>query len=417
MDTRKFLPDNPRPVPEPTTTPMTRPFAGIRIIDTSHVLAGPFATYQLAVLGADVIKVEHPRVVDQVREQGPDPDLCAVGMGTYYLTQGSNKRCITLDLATAAGREILVKLVRGADVFVENYRAGALAKLGLGYEDLARENPKLIYCSMTAFGQDGPRQGQTGYDMQIQATSGVMAATGTPEVAPLKIGPPVIDYGTGTMTAFALAAALFQRTHTGRGQYIDMAMFDVALMLMSGDVTNTLWTGHPPQPTGNDYPLAGTRCYPTRDGLLMIGAMNRRQHTRLFELFGRPEIAEQTDYGPRFSGCAEQTAFLHEIFLTRSADAWEQELQAHGIPAARVRNLSEALADPQLETRTVTHTFTSGTVTARPLTVPLTAFKLAHGGARIDSPPPRHGEHTDVVLAELGYDVDAIAALRGAGIV
>ncbi len=396
---------------------MSRPFEGVRVIDATHVLAGPFTTYQLAVLGADVIKVEHPRIPDQVREQGPDRALNAELMGTYYQTQGANKRSLALDLATDAGRGILTALVRTADVFVENYRPGALAALGLGYEDLAREQPTLVYCSMTAFGQGGPRGGQTAYDMQIQATSGVMAATGTPQVAPLKIGPPVIDYGTGTMGAFAIAAALFQRSRTGRGQHIDLAMFDVALMLMSADVTNTLHTGRSPQPAGNDHPLSGTRCYATRDGLLMLGAMNRRQHARLFELFGHPDIAALDDYDSRFAQAGPQTVILREVFATRGAQDWEDHLQAHGIPAVRVRALDEALADPQLATRAVTQTLPARAGASPSLTVPLAAFRLAHGGARIDTPPPRVGEHTDAILAGLGYAPEMIAALRQDGVV
>src|SRR5215472_17607674 len=207
-----------------------RPFEGIRVIDVTHVLAGPFATYQLAVLGADVIKVEHPDEPDQSRGVGSDKELNRRRMGTSFLTQASNKRSITLDLKTERGREILKKLVATADVMVENYRPGAFKALGLGYDVMSKLNPRLIYCSMTAFGQDGPRGTQTAYDHVIQSTSGIMAATGTREVNPLKVGAPVIDYATGTTGAFALAAALFQRERTGKGHYIDMAMLDVALV-------------------------------------------------------------------------------------------------------------------------------------------------------------------------------------------
>ena len=178
---------------------MTRPFEGIRIIDITHVLAGPFAAYQLAVLGADVIKVEHPDEPDQSREGGTDRALNRRNMGTSFLTQGSNKRSITLDLKQEAGREILKRLVKGADVLVENYRPGAFAALGLGYEALLAINPRLIYCSISAFGQDGVRREQTAYDHVIQATSGIMASTGTEEVNPIKIGAPAVDYATGTM--------------------------------------------------------------------------------------------------------------------------------------------------------------------------------------------------------------------------
>jgi crotonobetainyl-CoA:carnitine CoA-transferase CaiB-like acyl-CoA transferase len=200
---------------------MTRPFEGIRIIDITHVLAGPFAAYQLAVLGADVIKVEHPDEPDQSREGGTDRALNRRNMGTSFLTQGSNKRSITLDLKQEAGREILKKLVAGADVLVENYRPGAFEALGLGYEALLKINPRLIYCSISAFGQDGVRREQTAYDHVIQATSGIMASTGTEEVNPIKIGAPAVDYATGTMAAFALASALFQPSAPA-GQYIDL---------------------------------------------------------------------------------------------------------------------------------------------------------------------------------------------------
>src|SRR6476646_3964937 len=211
---------------------MQRPFEGIRVIDATHVLAGPFAAYQLAVLGADVIKVEHPHDPDQSRLTGSDRELGKRHMGTSYLTQASNKRSLTLDLKQTAGQEIFKKLVATADLLVENYRPGALDSLGLGYGAMAALNPRLIYASMSAFGQRGPRAQQTAYDYVIQATSGIMAMTGTPQVNPIKFGSPAIDYATGTTGAFALASALFQRERTGRGQRIDLAMLDVAMILI-----------------------------------------------------------------------------------------------------------------------------------------------------------------------------------------
>ena len=192
-----------------------RPFEGVRIIDCTHVLAGPFAAYQLAVLGADVIKVEDPNEPDQSRESGADMALNKALMGTSFLTQGSNKRSIALDLKTETARAVLKRLVQDwADVLVENYRPGAYKALGLGYEDLSRLNPRLVYASMTAFGQEGPRGDQTAYDHAIQATSGITAATGTETSGPIKVGAPVIDYAVGTTGAFALAAALYQTART-----------------------------------------------------------------------------------------------------------------------------------------------------------------------------------------------------------
>src|SRR6201747_381515 len=249
---------------------MTRPFEGIRVIDVTHVLAGPFAAYQLAVLGADVIKVEHPDDPDQSRSSGTDKALNRREMGTAFLTQASNKRSIALDLKTEADREILKKLVATADVFVENYRPGAFEALGLGYEALSVINPKLIYASFSAFGQQGPRGKQTAYDHVIQATSGIMAMTGTKDVHPVKLGAPVVDYATGMTGAFALASALFQRERTGRGQRIDMAMLDVAMILMGIHVTAHLRNGAHPKPNGNSNEFATNSCYQTKDGLLML---------------------------------------------------------------------------------------------------------------------------------------------------
>jgi len=390
---------------------MTRPFEGIKIIDLTHVLAGPFAAYQLAALGADVIKVEHPDEPDQSRESGGDMALNHKLMGTGFLTQGSNKRSITLDLKTEKGREVLKKLAAGADVLVENYRPGAFKALGLGWEDLSRINPRLIYCSMTAFGQDGPRGEQTAYDHVIQATSGLMATTGTPEVNPIKAGSPVLDYATGTMGAFALSAALFQRERTGKGQYIDMSMLDVALMMMSSHITNYTHTGKEPKPAGNDHHYPSASCYDTKDGKVMLGASNRRQHVRLYEALGRPDIAARDGLDDRNGDIAEKKRFIAETLATRTADEWETELQSKHIPAARVRRLSESLADPQLATRNAVHRFADAPEVGA-LTVPLAAFKFAHGGPSLERPPARFGEHNDEVLADLGYGAEEIAAMR-----
>src|SRR6202163_3643112 len=271
---------------------MTRPFEGIRIIDVTHVLAGPFAAYQLAVLGAGVIKVEHPNEPDQTRDSGTDRALNRRGMGTSYLTQGSNKRSITLDLKSTAGRDILKRLVQRADIMVENYRPGALAALGLGYDVVSEINPRLIYCSISAFGQDGPRGRQTAYEHVIQATSGLMATTGTEDVNPIKFGSPAVDYATGTMAAFALASALFQRERTGRGQHIDLAMLDVAMILMSSHLTGYLRNGAEPKPHGNKQPYATNSGYETADGMVMLGASNLRQQRRLWQALERPDMAK-----------------------------------------------------------------------------------------------------------------------------
>ncbi len=273
-----------------------RPFEGIRVIDATHVLAGPFAAYQLGVLGADVIKIEDPNDPDQSRASGTDKALNRDLMGTAFLTQASNKRSVALDLKQERDRDILKALVKTADVFVENYRPGAFEALGLGYEELSKINPRLIYASFSAFGQNGSRGQQTAYDHVIQATSGIMAMTGTKDVHPVKIGAPAVDYMTGMTGAFALSSALYQRERTGKGQRIDMAMLDVAMIMMASHLTGYLRNGSHPKPHGNRHPHATNGAFATKDGaLVMLGASNIRQQKRLWNVLGRPEMAKNTN--------------------------------------------------------------------------------------------------------------------------
>jgi crotonobetainyl-CoA:carnitine CoA-transferase CaiB-like acyl-CoA transferase len=395
---------------------MTRPFEGIRIIDITHVLAGPFATYQLAVLGADVIKVEHPEEPDQSRETGTDRTLNRCNMGTSFLTQGSNKRSVTIDLKTEQGREILKRLAARSDVLVENYRPGAFEELGLGWEAMRKVNPRLIYCSISAFGQDGVRREQTAYDHVIQATSGIMAATGTEEVNPIKVGVPAVDYATGTMGAFALASALFQRERTGEGQYIDLAMLGVAMMMQASLLTGYFRNGAEPEPHGNKQPFATNSAYEAKEGLVMIGASNIRQQARFWRAVERADMIK-TDNEARLDDRAREAAVIAEIIKTKTADEWEAYFQARHVPAARVRTMAEALADPHFAGRRVFQHFEKVPGIEGPLGVPLAAFKFAHGGPSIEHPPHEMGQDTDSVLGELGYSAAEIARLRQAHVV
>src|SRR5437764_10748153 len=392
---------------------MTRPFEGIPIIGIPHVLAGPCAAYQLAVLGADVIKVEHPEEPDQSREGGTDRALNRRNMGTSFLTQGSNKRSITLDLKQESGREILKKLVAGADVLVENYRPGAFEALGLGYEALAAVNPRLIYCSISAFGQDGVRREQTAYDHVIQATSGIMASTGTEEVNPMKIGAPAVDYATGTMGAFALASALFQRERTGKGQHIDLAMLGVAMMMQASLMTGYFRNGTEPKPHGNKQPFATNSAYDAKEGMVMIGASNLRQQARFWRAVERPDMIK-TDNEARIDDREREAAVIADIIKTKTADEWEVYFQARHVPAARVRRMAEAVADPHFRDRRVFHHFDDVPGVDGPVGVPLAAFKFAHGGPSIQTPPREMGADTEAVLGARGQSVAEIAGLRAA---
>lgn len=390
-----------------------RPFHGIRVLDLTHVLAGPFCAYQLALLGADVVKIEPPHSPDTARERGPDDALNAAGLGINYLVQGSNKRSLALDLATEEGRAILLDLVDGADVLVENYRAGALEGLGLGAEVLCSRNPRLIYCSITGFARGHEREAINAYDNVIQAASGVMARTAGRSGEPVKSGASFIDYATGYAAAFAISAALFQRQTSGKGQVIDCAMFDTALTLMAPEAAAALYEG-PVQPRPKE---AGLGTYETADGLLMLGAFNVRQNKRLWEALGRTDFAA-LDGWPALWGAAQA---MHEalvpIMRTRSAAEWEDYLHAIGIPAERVRTLDEAARLPHLRERGFFHTLDAALPGAAPVAVPLAPFSYAAAGPAIDRPPPRLGEHSAEILAEIGRSAAEVEALKAQGVI
>jgi len=395
-----------------------QPFTNIRVIDLTHVIAGPFCTYQLAVLGADVIKIEPPDQPDMVRAKSKLFPLGEDGLSPTYNAQNGNKRAVSIDLKSEQGRVLLKQLIATADVFVENYRSGAMAKLGLGYDDLRKIQPNIIYCSLTGFGQDGPKGSRTAYDNIIQAYSGLMSATGNEETAPTKVGPPVLDYGTGIQAAFAISAALFQRTRTGNGQFIDIAMLDSAIMLMSSDATYQDQTKKPVPLTGNmSKSNAGYGCYQTKRGLLMLGAYTGQQARNLWIVLGDSEYGEELSVlqPPEMSERKEKdTIRISEILLGKSAEKWEQELNAQKVPAARVRTLEETLDDDQLKTRTVIQSLDHDVSHAR---IPVAAFKFAENGPALTSLPPVFGQHTNQVLKELGYNDGEIDNLESQGVV
>ena len=395
---------------------MPKAFQGIRVIDTTHVLAGPFASYQMAVLGADVIKVEAPDDPDQARFQGPDRALNDMGLGTAFMAQASQKRALALNLKTDEGRDALKRLIATADVFVENYRPGAFKDLGLDYDEMAKINPGLIYCSISAFGADGPRGHLTGYDNILQAFSGMMAMTSHVEDGrPLKTGAPVVDYATGTTAAYAITAALFQRERNGgKGQFVDVSMLDVALVLCSSHLAGFTWSGKHPEPKGNKFPFATIGCYQASDAPMMIAASNLHQQRRLWTALGREDMIK-SDNNQRLDDHAAEAAALAEIIATQPADYWETFLQEHRVPAARVRRMEEALADPQIATRSLMHTHVDPASPVNGLRVPVQAFKMSDSPAEVTLTPQPVGAQTDEILQELGYGPDELQALRDRG--
>lgn len=382
-----------------------RPFEGIRVLDLTHVLAGPYCSYQLALLGADTIKIEPPGAPDGARFRGASPSLNARGLGLNYQVQGSNKRSLALDLATADGRAIFERLVVGSDVLLENYRTGVMAGWGFPAERLRELNPRLIVCSISGFGRDGDWAGRNAYDNVIQAASGLMASTGKGGT-PVKTAASIVDYATGMNAAFAIASALYQRTHTGIGQVIDCAMLDGALLFMAPELAAAEYDGDDKRHMPSE---AGLGTYETKDGVLMLGAFNPRQNQRLWTLLGREDFAAADDWEKMWLASPAMRDALREILATRSAADWEQALNEAGVPAQRVRSMEEALALPSLATRGLLQENAHG------VTVPLAPFTFEHDGPQITALPPALGADSDAILAEFAFTQTEIDAFRRAG--
>jgi crotonobetainyl-CoA:carnitine CoA-transferase CaiB-like acyl-CoA transferase len=392
---------------------MSRAFEGLVVLDLTHVLAGPFCAYQLAVLGADVIKIEPPGEPDCARGRGPDPDQNAALRGLNYQVQAGNKRAMTLDLKSDAGCAILKELVAGADVFIENYRTGALAALGLGYEDLTAINPALIHCSMTGFGGTGPRAGVAAYDNVIQAASGIISQSGGN-----KPGLSFIDYGAGLNAAFAISAALFQRQRDGRGQHIDCSMMETAMLMMAPELAANL---HPVKASRGKE--AGIRAYETKDGVLMPGIFTPAQNKRFWrklaeEGFEAGDLGETDDWPDLWERSERMGTRLEAIMGTRSATDWQDWLQERGFAGEIVRSLGEAARDPQLDARGFLQELEAGPGDATAaVKAPVAAFTYAHDGPSIERRPPGFGEHTDEILRALGRSDEQIGELRMAGVI
>ena len=351
------------------------------------------------------------------REEGVIPVLNDARTGTYFMSQNAGKKAITLDLNSSAGRDVLKRLVSNSDVLVQNYAGKALSKLGLGYEEISTINPRIIYCSISGFGQTGPKAEHPAYDVVIQAFTGLMAANGSHQSGPVRVGPPMVDYGTGAQAALAISAALYQRDRTGKGQRIDVAMMDAAFMLMSAFVTDTVTTGEAPPPHGNVHSkYAGYATFDTADRLIMLGAWTNKQLCRLLETLGLNERASEVrkltraDVGLHRDSDRE---LIGSVLVQRTALEWEEILNAADVPAAVVRTLPEALAHEQVASRSVLQACNAQTNHGGPDRLPVAAYTFDHGSPSIDTPPPMLGQHTDEVLIDAGYTSQEISKLRG----
>ena len=394
----------------------------IRVLDLSRILAGPWAGQILADLGADVIKVERPGPGDDTRGWGPpwikDDQGQDTSVAAYYLCANRNKRSITVDITQPEGQDIVRRLAAQSDVVLENFKLGGLKQYGLDYDSLKAVNPRLVYCSITGFGQDGPYAPRAGYDFLIQGLGGLMSITGRPDgepgAGPMKVGVALTDILTGLYATNAVLAALAWREQSGEGQYIDMALLDVQVACLANQAMNYLATGSNPRRMGNAHPsIVPYQDFPTADGHMILAIGNDGQFARFCEVAGRPELAADVRFATnraRVENRAELIPLLNEITATRTTAEWIAQLEARAVPCGPINGLAEVFADPQVQARGLA-------VKAGEVPLVASPIRLSKTPVEYRRAPPLVGEHTDEILADLGVDAAGIAGLRERGVV
>jgi len=403
--------------PDPNTA-AAKPLAGIRVLDLTNVLAGPFACHQLAHLGAEVIKVEAPGRGDLARQLGADPELNAAGMGVSFLAQNAGKKSVTLNLKHPKGKKILKALVRGADVLVENFRPGVMERLELGPDVLRGENPRLIYCAISGYGQDGPWVDRPAYDQIVQGVSGVMSITGDADSAPLRVGYPMADTIGGLTAAMAICAAL---NAPERGCAIDVSMLEAVLATMGWAVSNHLIAGVAPGAHGNENttsaPSGAFRC---KGGLVNIAANKDEQWQALARHLGLAALLNDPDYATREARKANRYALRDLIearLAAKSPRDWARDLNALGVPAGPVMEVPEVLDHPQIADRGLVAGFEQVPGVDRPVRVLRPGLKLDGAPPSVDDPPPSLGADAQEIYGALGYDAAALADLKAEGVI
>ncbi|MFN3744512.1 MAG: CaiB/BaiF CoA transferase family protein [Hyphomicrobiaceae bacterium] len=396
---------------------MSQPFTGVRVLDFTQVFAGPFGSYQLALLGADVIKIERPGG-DDMRFGPPNKEWADRGLGTGWLAINANKRNIALDLTKPEAIAIVKRLAERADVVMENFRPGVMDRLGIGYEALSKINPRIIYAAVSGFGQTGPERTTGAYDGKIQAMSGLMSITGSKESGPTRAGFAVCDAIGGMSLAFGVASALYQRTHTGKGQLVDVAMLDSTLTFMSSFVVDYTVGGHLQGPSGNraQSRLPTADLFKVKDGHLLLAVNNDKQFAALAKAIGHPDLPKDPrfiDWPARIENEVALRAIIEEVFATADAATWDERLTAADVPCSRIWSLAEIVKHPQLQSRTILQKVDSpyGEVE-----LVASGIRYAHGGAEVRRFPVMPGADTDAVLGEAGYSAEEIAAFKAAGV-
>ena len=397
---------------------MTKPFEGIRVLDFTQVFAGPFATFHLGLLGADIIKVERKGGENMRYSPGSKVWAERAYAPTWAAVNG-NKRNIALDLKDAKAIEIIKRLAAKADIVAENFRPGVMDRLGLGYAVLSETNPRLIYCGVSGFGMEGPYKDTPSYDGRIQATSGIMSITGHEDSVPTRAGFAVCDALSGMTAAFAMASALHQRTLTGKGQLIDVAMLDATLTFLSPTVCEYTLAGVKQGRFGNQAVsrIPTANLFACKGGHILLAVNNEGQFLNLLKCIGREDILEDPrfkDWPSRIENEPAMRAIIEEAFAVADAETWEERLAEAGAPASRINSLADAVSHPQLEHRDVIQRVKGP---YGEMTLIGSGFKLAHGGGSIERAPARLNEHADQILAEAGYSDTEVAGMKEAGVV